>query len=127
MTRNSGIERLRRLVRDEYKNQNEHIHRVVKAELLKVHGAGVSTKENRARMVGMFIGASAHRQGRSVEALAAATGLTVSVTAALIKGELTPDDYTDELLDRLAAAVGYESNMLRLMLGRPYGEEEAMA
>ncbi|MCL4247169.1 MAG: hypothetical protein KJ065_03340 [Anaerolineae bacterium] len=127
MTQNSGIERLRRLVRDEYKNQNEHIHRVVKAELLKVHGTGVSPTQNRARMVGLFVGASAHRQGMSVDALSAATGLTAPVTAALIKGELTQDDYTDDLLDRLAAAVGYEANLLRLMLGRPHGEEEAMA
>ncbi|MBE0690610.1 MAG: hypothetical protein IH587_10870 [Anaerolineae bacterium] len=127
MTQNNGIERLRRLVRDEFKNQNEHIHRVVKAELLKQHGVSMSTPVNRARMVGMFIGACAHRQGMTADQLAAASGITGPNAAALINGELKQDDYTDELLERLAAAVGYESSVLRLMLGRPYGEEEAMA
>ena len=127
MTENNGIDRLRRLVRDEFKNQNEHIHRVVKAELLKKHGARVSTQTNRAHMVGMFIGACARRQGLTVDQLAAAADIASPIAGALIKGELKQDDYTDELLERLAATVGYESSTLRLMLGRPSGEEEAMA
>ncbi|MCC6614184.1 MAG: hypothetical protein IT320_11950 [Anaerolineae bacterium] len=127
MTQNRGIEHLRRLVRDEFKNQNEHIHRVVKAELLKKHGARMSPQTNRARMVGMFIGACARRQSMTVDQLASAAGLTSSNAAALIKGELKQDDYTDEMLERLASAVGYEESILRLMLGRPSGEEEAMA
>jgi len=127
MTQNNGIDRLRRLVRDEFKNQNEHIHRVVKAELLKKHGARMSSQANRARMVGMFIGACARRQSMTVDQLASAAGISSSIATALIKGDLQQDDYTDEMLERLAAAVGYESSTLRLMLGRSSGEEEAMA
>ncbi len=120
------MDRLRKLVRDDFQRQFERVHKTVRAELHAVRGTPPPTV-NRARLLGLFVSACIRQRGLSIEAFADAAALDPDLARMLIEGALPPDAISDDLLLRVAAAVGYEVSMLRLLLGRPSSEDEATA
>jgi hypothetical protein len=120
------MDRLRKLVRDDFQRQFERVHKTVQAELHAMRAAPPPTA-NRARLLGLFVSACIRQRGLSIEAFAHESALDPDQARVLVEGALPPDAITDDLLTRIAHSVGYEASMLRMMLGRPSGEGEATA
>jgi hypothetical protein len=113
------MDKLRKLIRSQFEDEYSNVHDAVKGELKRRFAQPVPrTESNRARLLGLFIHVAATRQGLDAEALASTSGLDSTTTATMLRGELPDAAYTDEMLARLATAVGYEPNVLRAMLGR---------
>jgi plasmid maintenance system antidote protein VapI len=119
MTKSSSMNRLRQVVRSQFEQEYGLPMRTVKAALHQEFGPkSQDAAANRARMVGIFVGAAAARRGISNEALARSVGISLEDAGALVSGQLAEDAFSDSLLNRLAHSIGYEVDFLRLMLGR---------
>lgn len=119
MSKSSSMNRLRQVVRSQFEQEYGLPMRTVKAALH--HEFGQHSPEaapNRARMVGIFVGAAAARRGIGTEALARSVGISLEDASSLVDGQLAEDAFSDSLLNRLAHTIGYEVDLLRLMLGR---------
>jgi hypothetical protein len=119
MNKSSSMNRLRRVVRSQFEQDFGRSLHTVKSELHKEFGQpNPQAAANRARMVGIFVGVAAARRGLTLDALAQSTGLNSEDVQALVQGTLPEDSYSDSLLTRLSHAIGYEVDLLRMMLGR---------
>jgi hypothetical protein len=117
----NSMNRLRQVVRTQFEQEYGGQMRAAKAALHKEFGEpSPQAAANRARMLGIFVGIVAARHGLTVEALAQSVGINSEEANALVNGLLPEDAFSDSMLHRLAHSIGYEVNMLRLMLGRSH-------
>jgi hypothetical protein len=122
------MDRLRNLVRNQFERDYGNIKRVVKAELHREFGVSEAQRASgRARALGLFVGVVSARMGLTPAALAEKTDMDVANVEKLLKGETPAEALHDELLVKLAVAIHYQPEVLRIMLGRSRDDSEVSA
>ncbi|MDX2141464.1 MAG: hypothetical protein SF123_25485 [Chloroflexota bacterium] len=122
------MDKLRNLVRNQFERDYGNIKRVVKAELHREFGVSEAQRNaGRARAFGLFVSVVANRLGIAPAALADKTGMEVADVEKLLKGETPAEALHDDLLVKLASAIHYQPEVLRIMLGRSRDDSEVSA
>jgi hypothetical protein len=109
----------------------ELLHNSVLIEAHKQHNNNQVQPENTrgAQLLGHFLSVGLKRQGRSHHDLAKMLGIKAQVAELILEGEIPEWMLSDEFLVRAARIIGYEANILRIILDRkiaptPLDEDE---
>lgn len=94
----------------------DKLRNTVLSEIRKKHSK--QPHPNHMKVLGTFITANLNRQRRSPNDLAQKLSVPVTVIDLLQRGELPEWMLSDRFVVRLAHAISYEPNILRIMMGR---------
>jgi hypothetical protein len=73
---------------------------------------------NVSRLPGAFVDAALHNANRTRAELAHTLQMDLELIDAILDGTLPDDEVDDRMLENIAEAIDYDTNLLRIMMGR---------
>lgn len=99
-------------------NSFETLRKTVLAEVQKEQARARAGTTDRAELLGAYLAARLQNLGYSRADFAERMDVEQDLTDAILEGLLPLSELNDSLLEDIATAVGYEANVLRVLLGR---------